>query len=60
VDHERIRLLRHKGLTMSRSWEPAAWVGTAAAKPRVVTVFRAAKPLNDWLDAHVGRSKQPR
>ena len=60
VDHPRIRLLRHKGLTMSRSWEPAAWVGTAAAKPRVVTVFRAAKPLNDWLDAHVGRSKQPR
>ena len=60
VDHERIRLLRHKGLTMSKSWEPAAWVGSASAKPRVVTVFRAAKQLNDWLDAHVGPSKQSR
>ena len=45
---------------MSKSWEPAAWVGSASAKPRVVTVFRAAKPLNDWLDAHVGPSKQSR
>jgi uncharacterized protein (TIGR02453 family) len=60
VDHPRIRLLRHKGMTMSRSWEPAPWVGTAAAKTRVVAVFRAATPLNDWLDVHVGRSKQSR
>jgi uncharacterized protein (DUF2461 family) len=60
VDHPRIRLLRHKGLTMSKGWEPAAWVGTASARTRVVTVFRAAKPLNDWLDGHVGRSKQAR
>ena len=58
VDHPRIRLLRHKGVTMSKSWEPAAWVGTASARTRVVAVFRAAKPLNDWLDAHVGRSKR--
>jgi uncharacterized protein (TIGR02453 family) len=60
VDHPRIRLLRHKGLTMAKGWPPAAWMGTAKAKPRVVEVFRAAKPLNAWLDANVGPSDMPR
>lgn len=55
-DHPRIRLLRHKGLTAGKAWEPAAWLGTAKAADRVVQVWRAAGPLNAWLQAHVGPS----
>lgn len=55
-DHERIELLRLKGLVAMRSWAPAAWLGTARAKQRVVDVFRSAAPLLAWLDAHVGPS----
>jgi uncharacterized protein (TIGR02453 family) len=53
-DHTRIELLRMKGLVVSRSWEPAAWLHTAVAKKRVLEVLRAAAPLLAWLDAHVG------
>ena len=53
-DHERIDLLRLKGLVVMRSWTPAAWLGTVRAKQRVVEVFRAASPVLRWLDANVG------
>lgn len=53
-DHARIELLRHKGVVAMKAWPPAAWLGTAAAKKRVVEVFRAAAPLLSWLDGHVG------
>lgn len=53
-DHPRIELLRMKGLVAARSWEPGAWLRTAAAKKRVVETLRATKPLLVWLDAHVG------
>jgi len=53
-DHPRVELLRFKGLVAMRSWAPAAWLGTAGAKKRVVEVFHAAKPLLGWLDANVG------
>ncbi|MFP5316876.1 MAG: DUF2461 domain-containing protein [Acidimicrobiia bacterium] len=56
-DHPRIDLLRHKGLIVWRSWEPAAWLGTAKAKDRVVDVLRAARPLQDWLETNVGPSR---
>ncbi len=55
-DHERVALLRHKGLVAMRSWPPAAWLATAGAKKRVVEVFRAAAPLLAWLDSYVGPS----
>jgi uncharacterized protein (TIGR02453 family) len=55
-DHPRIELLRMKGLVAARSWEPAAWLRTAAAKKRVVETLRATKPLLTWLDAYVGPS----
>lgn len=58
-DHPRIDLLRHKGLIVWRHWEPAAWLGTKAAKARVVEVLRAAEPLVEWLDANVGESRLP-
>jgi uncharacterized protein (TIGR02453 family) len=55
-DHPRIDLLRMKGLVAARSWEPAAWLRTAAAKKRVADTLRATKPLLTWLDANVGPS----
>ena len=53
-DHPRVDLLRNKGLVAAKQWPVAAWLGTAAAKTRIVEVLRAARPLNDWLDTHVG------
>ncbi|HVU73258.1 MAG TPA: DUF2461 domain-containing protein [Mycobacteriales bacterium] len=53
-DHPRAELLKYKGLIIWRRWDPAAWLGTAAAKKRVTDLFTAAKPLNDWLGQHVG------
>jgi uncharacterized protein (TIGR02453 family) len=53
-DHPRAELLRYKGLIVWRRWEPAAWLATAGAKKRVVDLFTAAVPLNDWLRANVG------
>jgi uncharacterized protein (TIGR02453 family) len=53
-DHPRARLLRHKGLYASRSWEPAAWMGTRQALDRVVELWREARPLNRWLADNVG------
>lgn len=53
-DHPRIELLRHKGLIAWKEWPVAGWLGTGAAKRRVVDFVRAAQPLNDWLDRRVG------
>ena len=53
-EHPRIVYLRMKGLVASRSWEPGAWLSTAAAKKRVVDTLRAASPLFGWLDDNVG------
>jgi uncharacterized protein (TIGR02453 family) len=57
-DHPRADLLRHKGLTTWKHWSPAAWMGTKAAKTRIVDVLRTSRPLRDWLDHHVGPSEQ--
>jgi uncharacterized protein (TIGR02453 family) len=57
-DHPRADLLRHKGLTTWKHWPPAAWMGTKAAKTRIVDVLRTSRPLRDWLDRHVGPSEQ--
>jgi uncharacterized protein (TIGR02453 family) len=53
-DHLRIELLRHKGLVAMKAWPAASWLGTVAAKKRIVDVFHAAAPLLSWLDGHVG------
>ncbi|HEY8474917.1 MAG TPA: DUF2461 domain-containing protein [Natronosporangium sp.] len=54
ADHPRIELLRYKGIVAWMQWPVAAWLGTAGAKRRVVDFLRACRPLNDWLDTHVG------
>lgn len=58
-DHPRGRLLRHKGVTVHRQFPPAAWMGTAKAKDRVISAWRGAGPLNAWLQANVGPSVEP-
>jgi uncharacterized protein (TIGR02453 family) len=55
-DHPRVELLRHKGLVAWREWPVEAWLGTPAAKARVVEFLRASRPLQEWLDRHVGPS----
>jgi uncharacterized protein (TIGR02453 family) len=56
-DHPRAELLRYKGLIAWRSWPVAAWLGTAAAKRRIVDFLHAAQPLRDWLATNVGESR---
>ena len=58
-DHPRVELLRHKSVAVMRRYPPARWLGTPAAADRIVEVWRAARPLNDWLAAHVGPSIEP-
>lgn len=55
-DHQRIELLRAKGLIMWHAWPPTTWLATASAKVRIENVLRAAAPLTAWLDQHVGPS----
>jgi uncharacterized protein (TIGR02453 family) len=56
ADHPRADLLRHKGIVARKEWPVAPWLGTAAAKRRVVDFLRASAPLNQWLAAYVGPS----
>jgi uncharacterized protein (TIGR02453 family) len=58
-DHPRIELLRMKGLTMGRSFPRAGWMHTAKAFDRVRAVWDAARPMNAWLERHVGPSTLP-
>jgi uncharacterized protein (TIGR02453 family) len=55
-DHPRIELLRMKGMITWKQWPIAPWVGTAKAKQRIIDVLHAAKPINAWLDKHVGQT----
>lgn len=58
-DHPRVDLLRNKGLVAWKQWPVAAWLGTAAAKRRIVDFLHTTRPLQDWLDGHVGPSTTP-
>jgi uncharacterized protein (TIGR02453 family) len=58
-DHPRIELLRWKGCHAGKEFAPAKWLGTKAALDRILTVWRAAAPMNRWLDQHVGPSTLP-
>jgi uncharacterized protein (TIGR02453 family) len=58
-DHPRADLLRNKGLIASKQWPVAAWLGTAATKKRLVGFLHAARPMQAWLDSHVGPTTLP-
>ena len=58
-DHPRADLLRHKGLITWQQWPVGKWLGTAAARKRVVDFLHTSQPIGDWLATHVGESTQP-
>jgi uncharacterized protein (TIGR02453 family) len=53
-DHPRIELLRHKSLVAGRAVPGTRGIGRDEALEHVATTWRAADPLNAWLDEHVG------
>lgn len=59
-DHPRVELLRHKGLIAWRQWPVASWLGTKAAKQRIVDFLHDSRPLVEWLDQHVGGAQPTR
>lgn len=59
-DHPRLELLRHRGLYAHRGWEPDDTLHEAATAHRVAAVWRATRPLTDWLDDHVGPPEHAR
>ena len=59
-DHPRLELLRHRGLYAHRSWAPDDALHEAATAERVAAVWRATRPLTDWLDDHVGAPEHAR
>ena len=54
VDHPRIELLRHKGVTTWQHWNASAWLSSPAALGKVQEFFRASAEFCDWLTSHVG------
>ncbi|MEO8689300.1 MAG: GNAT family N-acetyltransferase [Solirubrobacteraceae bacterium] len=59
-EHPRIELLRRKALIAGRALSGEAGIGRDAALDHVAGAWRAAEPLNAWLDEHVGPSTLPR
>ncbi|WP_232662141.1 DUF2461 domain-containing protein [Pseudonocardia sp. TRM90224] len=59
-EHPRIERLRHKSLYGTRTWPPDDTLHERGALDRVVSTWRALRPLTEWLSDHVGASDQPR
>lgn len=47
-------LTRHKHLTVTARIERPAWLASADASGEIRARFDAARPVSDWLNAHVG------
>src|ERR1700722_14349304 len=54
ADHPRIGLLRHKGLTTWRHWDPEPWLSTPAPLEETRKFFAASATFCEWLSGHVG------
>jgi uncharacterized protein (TIGR02453 family) len=59
-EHPRSELLRHKALVAGRSLPGTKGIGRDEALEHVGATWRAAEPLNAWLDEHVGASTMER
>ena len=59
-EHPRIELLRRKALIAGRALAAPEGIARQAALDHVAGAWRAAEPLNAWLDDHVGPSALPR
>jgi uncharacterized protein (TIGR02453 family) len=60
ADHPRIELLRQKWLVVMQRWPVQPWLHTPEALDRVRDVWRVARPLNEWVAAHVPPSTRER
>lgn len=58
-DHPRIALLRHKALIAGRRLPGEGGIGREEAVEHLRGTWRAAAPVNAWLDEHVGASTLP-
>jgi hypothetical protein len=58
-DHPRVELLRWKGAVAIQEYERADWMHTPVARDRIREVWHAARPLKEWIDAHVGATDEP-
>lgn len=57
-EHPRARLLKHKGLTISRTWRSLPkWVHHTEVGTHVLEAWRQSAALNAWLQEHVGPSE---
>jgi uncharacterized protein (TIGR02453 family) len=52
-EHPRAKLLRHKSLYAWKNLGLQPWLGSAAARTRIVKVFVDAQPLNEWFDRNL-------
>lgn len=53
-EHPRARLLRHQSLYAWKNLGLQPWLGSAAARSRIVKVLTDAEPLNDWFSRNLG------
>jgi len=58
-DHPRVALLRRKGLFLGATLAPGPALETRAPLEHARRVWDLARPVSDWLDAHVGPSEVP-
>lgn len=58
-EHPRIELIRRKGLILTKDFGAPKWIHTKQAERRIRDVWETARPVCDWLDAHVGPSTEP-
>jgi uncharacterized protein (TIGR02453 family) len=58
-DHERIKLLRRKSLSLGAALKFGRGIGRAGGLQFVTKTWRAAAPVTAWLDQHVGASALP-
>jgi uncharacterized protein (DUF2461 family) len=57
--HPRLELLRFRSLYLSRSWDPAAWMGTDEAVRTIAGAWESMRPTMDWLASAVGPGEAP-
>ncbi len=55
-DHQRIALLQWKGVIGSVDFGAPSWLGGPSVVAKVEKAWVATKPIQRWLDAHVGPS----
>ncbi len=55
-DHQRIELIRRKGLMASKEFGAPKWLHTKQAAAKIRDTWEGARAMNEWLDAHVGPS----